>query len=138
MESTRCGPGGEDATLAPVLTGGGVQGVQPLYSETENVKSGMQRELRGATIAVAALPGVTPEWLDRVLECYSARATLGHTAAVTNDPFWLPGAMVDIEVRAAKDGFAIDVIGFSPADAQQILSRAEAFGKAKGAPTAVK
>jgi hypothetical protein len=138
MERTRCGPGDDEAMLAPVLTGSAVQGVQPLYSDVESGKSGMQHELRGATFTVAALPGVTPEWLDRALECHSARATTGHTSAAASDPFWLPGSMVDIEVRSAKDGFAVDVIGFSPEDAKQILSRAEALAKAKPAPTALK
>jgi hypothetical protein len=129
MERTRCGPADDEATIAPIIGGAAVQSVQPLYSDVENMKAGLQHELRGVTISVAALPGVTAEWLDRALECHSARATLGHAPAASNDPFWLMGSMVDIEVRSAKDGFLIDVIGFSSQDAQQILSRAAAFQK---------
>src|SRR5580704_10201038 len=79
MERTRCAPDDDDKTVAPVLSGSAVVGVQPLYSKGAGGKSGPESELRGATVSVASLPGVTAEWLDRVLECHSAKATLGHT-----------------------------------------------------------
>jgi hypothetical protein len=50
-----------------------------------------------------AQPGMTAEWLARVLECHSAAATLGQTAD-DPDPFFLPDAVVDITVQPAKDG----------------------------------
>jgi hypothetical protein len=131
MERTRCGTQDDEATIAAVINGSAVQNVRPLYSDIENAKAGLSHELRGATITVAALPGVTPEWLDRALECHSAKETLGHAPAPSNDPFWLPDSLVDIEVRSAKDGFLVDVIGYSSADAKQILDRANAFAKAK-------
>jgi hypothetical protein len=131
MERTRCGTQDDEATIGPVTSGQGVQGVKPLYSDLENGKAGLQHELRGATLTVTALPGVTPEWLDRALECHSAKATLGHATASPNDPLWLPGSAVDIEVRSAKDGFSVDLIGFSAEDAAQILARANMLVKAK-------
>ena len=134
MERTRCTADDDGKMLAPVLGGSAVAGVQPLYSTVGGAKSGLQSELRGATVSVAALPGVTAEYLDRALECYSAKAVLGHGPTASDDPFWLPGASVDIDVRSNKDGFDIAVAGFSPEDAQKILARANAFGKAKTAP----
>jgi hypothetical protein len=105
-----------------------------MYNTIEADKSGNQSQLRGAVLTVNALPGVTAEWLDRELECHGARATLGRAAPASDDPFWLPGSSVDIDVRPAKDGFVIGVAGFSPEDARQILSRAQAFARAKNAP----
>jgi len=131
MEHTRCIAGDDDATLAPVLSASSVQNVEPLYATLEGAKSGLHAELRGATVVVAALPGMTAEWLDRALECHSAREALGHAPAPSADPFWLPGSSVDIDVRSARDGFNVAVTGYSPDDARQILARANAFVKSK-------
>jgi hypothetical protein len=106
-----------------------------LYSSVEFGKSGEQSQLRGAVLTVNALPGVTAEWLDRELECHSARLTLGQSKSTPDDPFWLPGSSLDIDVRPAKDGFIIGVAGFSAADAHQILNRAQAFAKRAPAST---
>jgi hypothetical protein len=86
-------------------------------------------------VVVAALPGMTAEWLDRALEFHSAKEALGHASVVSADPFWLPGSSVDIDVRSARDGFNIAVTGFSPEDARQILARASAFVKSKSSDT---
>jgi hypothetical protein len=131
MESTRCATDDDEKSIAPVLSGSAVQGVQPLYNTLEGSKSGVQAALRGATIKVAALPGVTSEWLDRALECHSAKVTLGHLPGAPDDPFWLPGSAVDIDVRSARDGFDVAITGYSSEDARQILDRANAFAKAK-------
>ncbi len=155
MESTRCGPEVNEAALAAVLEGQALQGVGPLYSTIEapslNERSdelgaqrvgpvysaaeanslGDQARLRGALLTVSALPGVTAEWLDRELECHGARVVLGRVKPLSDDPFWLPGSKVDIDVRPVKDGFVIGVAGFSSTDARQILDRARAFAKAK-------
>ena len=77
MERTRYA-GDDDKAVAPVLGGGAGQSVQPLYSTVPGAKSGPQSELRGVTVTIAALPSMTAEWLDRALECNSAKVTLGH------------------------------------------------------------
>jgi hypothetical protein len=136
VESTRCGPELNDSELAPILDGKAVRGVGPLYSNVEADKSGQQAQLRGALLTISALPGVTAEWLDRELECHSARLTLGRVTSTAEDPFWLPGSTVDIDVRPAKDGFVVGVAGYSAADARQVFDRAQAFAKAKAAPAA--
>jgi hypothetical protein len=136
LERTRCGPEVTDGSLAPILDGKALQKVGPLYSTVEADKSGEQSQLRGATLTVSALPGVTAEWLDRELECHGARLALGKATSTPEDPFWLPGSTVDIDVRPTKDGFIIAVAGFSTSDARHILNRAEAFAKAKTAAPA--
>jgi hypothetical protein len=131
MERTRCAADDDDKALAPVLTGDATQGVHPLYSTVEGAKTGHQEELRGATVVVAALPGMTAEWLDRALECHSAKEALGHVPPAPDDPFFLPGSTVDIDVRSARDGFDIAISAFSSDDARQVLARANAFAKSK-------
>jgi hypothetical protein len=131
MERTRCAADDDDKALGAVLGGSAVQRVQPLYSTVDNAKAGLQAELRGATVVVEALPGITAEWLDRALECHSAKEALGHTTAASDDPFWLPGSSVDIDVRSARDGFDVAVSAYSSSDAHQVLARANAFAKSK-------
>jgi hypothetical protein len=133
MERTRCGPDVDENAIAPILDGKAVLDVAPMYSTFEANKSGEQSQLRGARLNVSALPGITAEWLDRALECHGAKLALGHAVALPDDPFWLPGATVDIDVRSAKDGFAVGIAGYSASDAHRILERAEAFAKEKGA-----
>jgi len=135
MERTRCAGDDDEKALAPVLSGSAVQGVKPLYNATEGARSGGQSVLRGATVTVSALSGVTAEWLDRALECHSAKVTLGRVPGASDDPFWLPGSSADIDVRSAKDGFDVAVTGYSSEDARQILDRANAFAKAKAGAT---
>jgi hypothetical protein len=133
MERTRCSADDDEKALAQVLTGAALQSVHPLYSATSYGKTGMGSDLRGAVVAVAAPAGVTDVWLDRALECHSARATLGRLPTESSDPFWLPGASVDIDVRSAKDSFEVMISGYSTDDAAKIFARAEAFAKAKSA-----
>jgi hypothetical protein len=126
IESTRCAgvQGGPDVNA--VLSGQAVTGVRPLYGAKDPSKSDVQDTLQGATVTVAAQPGMTAEWLDRVLECHSAAETLGQTAGY-RDPFYLPDAVVEIMVQPARDGFAINVSTASQSNAQRILDRATAW-----------
>lgn len=137
MERTRCASDDTDKALAPVLSGDAVQRVQPFYSTIEGAKSGHQSELRGAVVTVSALPGITAEWLDRALECHSAKEVLGHEPTPSDDPFWLPRSTVNIDVSSDRDGFNVAISAYSANDARQILDRANAFSKAK-APSAAK
>jgi hypothetical protein len=132
VERTRCLPEDDDKQLTPILSCEALQGVRPLYNTIEGTKSGVQSELRGAVLAVSALPGVTAEWLDRALECHGARALLGHLSPAANDPFFVPGTFVDVDVLPAKDGFDIEVVAYSSEDARAVLDRATAFAKAGG------
>jgi hypothetical protein len=135
MEHTRCLAGDDDATLAPVLGANAVQNVEPLYATLEGAKAGLHAELRGATVVVAALPGMTAEWLDRALECHSAKEAIGHASVVSADPFWLPvPASTSMSARHGTDSMS-PWTGFSPEDARQILARASAFLKSKSSDT---
>jgi hypothetical protein len=129
VDRTRCSKEVEESALQPVLTGAAVEGVEPLYGNIENVKVGPESELQGAMIRIRPTPGMTAEWLDRALECHSARRVLGRIAAseLPNDPFWLPGRTVDIDAESARDGFTVAVRGVTPADGREILQRANAF-----------
>jgi hypothetical protein len=129
MERSACGPDVDDARLVPVVTGNAVDSVEPLYAGAPDTKSGSETRLYGAVIRIRASRGVTPEWLDRALECHGAKRLLRHTPGETiaSDPFWLPGRMVDIQTEPAQDSFKVAVRGESTDDAQEILIRANAY-----------
>jgi hypothetical protein len=138
VERTRCGSGVDLAAIAPVLNGTAVRSVEPFYandpsgSETGQVPmmlgAGAQ-QASGALLRIHAMPSITAEWLDRSLECYSAERVLGRipTSGQPDDPFWLPGRIVAIDVRSAGDGYTVMLRGTTPDDAREILDRANAF-----------
>lgn len=121
IERARCTPDVDDARLIPVITGTAVDSVEPLYTSDTH--------LSGAVIRLRAAQGTTADWLDRALECHGAKRLLQHApdGMMANDPFWLPGRMVDIDAQPARDGFKVTVRGESPDDAQEILIRANLY-----------
>lgn len=129
IERSECGPDVDDSRLIPVVTGNAVDSVEPLYVGASDAESGSETRLYGAVIRIRASQGVTPEWLDRALECHGARKLLRHgpDRTLANDPFWLPGRMVDIRTEPAQDSFKVAVRGESTDDAQEILIRANAY-----------
>ncbi len=128
IERSSCGPDFDDARLVPVVTGTAVDSVEPLYASAD-AKPGSETRLCGAVIYIRATEGVTSEWLDRALECHAAKRLLRHAAEETmaNDPFWLPGRMVDIRTEPAPASFRVAVRGETTDDAQEILIRANAY-----------
>jgi hypothetical protein len=128
LERSACGPDVDEARLIPVVTGSAVDSVEPLYTGSAGANAGSGTRLCGAVIRIRASQGVTSEWLDRALECHGAKRLLRHTdETMANDPFWLPGRMVDIRTEPARDSFEVAVRGESTDDAQEILIRANAY-----------
>jgi hypothetical protein len=127
VERTRCTADFTEAAVARVLDGSAVERVDPIYIGTTSKSSNPR--LRGAAILVRPVNGQTAEWLDRALECHGAQQLVVHAGGsdTSADPFWLPGALVQIDVTSARDGFRIEVTGDSTADAQAILARAQAL-----------
>jgi hypothetical protein len=136
MERARCGPDVQEEALAPVFAPDTVEGAEPFYTAAPTGGRGVggnYSRLTGASIKLRAVKGFTAEWLDRALECHSARRVLGQIPATTlpDDPFWLPDRMVRIEVAATHAGFQVFVRGQSIKDAEEILARANAFVEAR-------
>jgi hypothetical protein len=129
LEKTQCGPDVDETRLLAVMTGSAIESVEPLYTSSPDAKSGSETRLHGAVIRVRTSQGVTAQWLDRALECHSARRLLQHASGekLASDPFWLPGRMVDIDAEPARDAFEVAVRGESTDDAQEILIRANAY-----------
>ncbi|HXX68425.1 MAG TPA: hypothetical protein VEK07_14645 [Polyangiaceae bacterium] len=124
VAANRCADVEGDSNLNAVLSGEAVDYVKPLYANLSDPRGSQESQLRGATVMVRALPGMTAEWLDRQLKCHSATETLGQSEAPSTDPFFLPGTPVTIAVRPLGSAFAVDISAFPPKAAHRILNRA--------------
>jgi|HubBroStandDraft_6_1064221.scaffolds.fasta_scaffold80431_2 hypothetical protein len=126
-ERTECTAFRDDAAIADVLSGRAIERIEPLYAGVQS-KSSSPR-LQGAVLTVRPIRGATAEWLDRSLECHGVERMLGRTVARAGavDPFVLPGSFVRINVHSAGDGFRIELVGGTMAEAREILSRTDAF-----------
>jgi hypothetical protein len=81
-----------------------------------------QTELQGATVRIAAVPGVTTEWLQRLVDESRSRSE-GENSA------WDPLALdrTTAEVRPSGDGFAIVIRSSDRDTAKEVLRRADAL-----------
>jgi hypothetical protein len=89
------------------------------------------RVLRGAVITFRAVPGMTAEWLQRVVDCHLAR-----NAAVGFDMpemAYCPLTIKTVRARVAStgNGFTVTVESDDPTAAKEVLRRSQALvGKA--------
>lgn len=118
----------EDRDISPFAHREDIRSVSPLEEEDKLGKTATRR-VAGAEIVFRALPGLTAEWLERVVNCHLARnAALGHEAASTEMAFCpLAPRGVQASVRSVGDGFAVSVRADDEATSKEILRRAESL-----------
>jgi len=100
--------------------------VEP-YSQDENVGDvGVPRTREaGATVVFRAVPGMTAEWLQRLVECHLARnAALGHLVPEMPDCPLVPRG-VAAHARSVGNGFAVDIEAADPDTVREILARSQ-------------
>lgn len=104
--------------------------IQSVSTYSENVKSGKGSVAKvvGATVMFRALPGMTAEWLQRVVDCHLARAAAaGHEMPEMDYcPLELKG--VKAKVTSAGNGFAVNISADDDNTVEQIKKRALALG----------
>lgn len=130
----------EDRDMSPFSQRSDIQSVTPLrekvssgydaYSPDDPARSGA---LRGATVAFRALPGLTAQYLQRVVDCHLARnAAIGHEAAgaeMAYCPLTERGARAT--VRPLNSAFAVDIQAEDAAGAERIWQRAQKLAVAR-------
>jgi hypothetical protein len=81
--------------------------------------------LAGAAIVFRAVPGLTAEWLQRIIDCHLARnAAVGYEMPEMADcPLALPG--ISAKVVSSGDGFAAQVRSGQDSTAAEIWRRAQ-------------
>ncbi len=110
-----------DRDLSAFFRRGDIESFSALYEPSGRTGTA----LRGSVLVMRPAPGVTPEWLQRNIECHIARsAALGHgLEQMSKCPFALNGASV--EVRSGGDKFLVYVRGSDPATAAEIWRRTQ-------------
>lgn len=100
-----------------------IAGVERLYSASSGKLA--LKHLEGAVVTFRAVPGLTAQWLQRVVDCHLARnAALGHDVTeMPSCPLVPKGARGS--VTATSNGFAVAIRGEDQAGTREILRRAE-------------
>jgi len=118
----------DDRDMSPFHHREDIESVSPLVEEVKTGKGTTKKEV-GATIVFRAVPGLTAEWLQRVVDCHLARA-----AAVGHDMPEMPycplvpkGAKA--KVTSVGNGFAVNVSADDAATIAEIKKRAETLKK---------
>lgn len=115
-----------DRDMSPFAHREDIAAVAPL---TETVQMGRQTRERtvGATVVFRATPGMTAEWLQRLVDCHLARnASLGHSMPEMEYCPLVPRG-VTARVRSTGDGFAVELRGGDDETAAEILRRAQSL-----------
>jgi hypothetical protein len=126
-EASACvGLSDNDRDMSPFDHREDIASVQPLNL---NVSSGRGQYMRmeGAVITFRAVPGMTAQWLQRVVDCHLARnAALGHD--VPEMPYCpLVPKGVTAKVTATDSGFAVAVRSEDSDTSKDVLRRAQAL-----------
>lgn len=126
-EARACvGLGDDNRDMSPFGHREDIASVEPLV---ENVPSGKVQfsKTTGAVITFRARPGMTAQWLQRMVDCHLARnAALGHD--VPEMPYCpLVPKNVTARVTATETGFAVAVRSDDSDTAAEVLRRARAL-----------
>jgi hypothetical protein len=82
-------------------------------------------QLVGVRIDVRATPGVTQQWIGRVIGCHAAHYAVAGAAGAPASPVLVPGARV--RVSSTADGFRISITSDDLDVARQALSAGRAL-----------
>ena len=114
-----------DRDMSPFEHREDITSVEPLTTGTTSGRSLARTE--GAIVTFRAVPGMTAQWLQRVVDCHLARnAALGHDV-----PEMGPGPLVPkgatARVTGTDVGFAVAIRSDDSQTAQEILRRARSL-----------
>lgn len=127
-EASACaGISEDDRDISPFYHREDIQSVS-LYSENVRSGKGAVSKVVGATVVFRAVPGMTAEWLQRVVDCHLARAAaVGHEMPEMDYcPLELKG--VKAKVTSAGNGFAVNISAEDDKTVEEIKKRALALG----------
>jgi hypothetical protein len=116
----------DDRDMSPFFHRDDIAGVEALNVSAGSGKS-HRTIMEGAVVTFRPVPGMTAQWLQRVVDCHVARnAALGHDLAeMPYCPLVLNG--VTARVTSTPTGLAVAVSSEDSGAAQQILDRSRAL-----------
>lgn len=123
-ESWACtGVSADDRDTSPFDRREDITSVQPAYVHISGKQP--RDQLVGAVVTFRAVPGMTSEWLQRVVDCHLARNnSLGNSVPEMPACPLVPKG-VTATVSSTGDGFAVRVESQDPTTAQEVLRRAQ-------------
>lgn len=126
-EKSACaGISDEDRDMSPFYHRDDIQSESVLTEPINPGKGATQKEV-GATVVFRAVPGMTAEWLQHVVDCHLARAAaVGHDMPEMNYCPLMPKG-VKAKVTSAGNGFAVNLSADDAATVAEIKKRAEAL-----------
>jgi hypothetical protein len=115
-----------------ILERDSVESVHALMGEQKYLKYSVS-QLRGAEIVVRAAPGLTRQWVARVLRCHVAwhDVVASGSGAGSADP--LVVGRPDLSFAETETGFVVRIAGRSTAEGEEILRRAQEMASAPSA-----
>lgn len=114
----------EDRDMSPFHHREDIESVSPLVEEVKAGKGVTKKDV-GVKVVFRAVPGLTAEWLQRVVDCHLARAAaVGHEMPEMDYCPLVPKG-VKAKVSSTGSGFAIEVSADDAATVAEIKRRAE-------------
>jgi hypothetical protein len=104
---------------------------EPIYTRIHTSTTDEER-VSGAKLVIRPPDGVSADRLAQMLQCHSAGVLLGQVdrTKFPDDPYWLPNAWLDIDVKPQAGNFAVTLSANTVARNLQVLQRASAFADA--------
>jgi hypothetical protein len=127
-ESTSCsGIAESDRDVSPFDHREDVTSVTPYKAKSPVGTKQQTEKVQGAVVTFRAVPGMTAEWFQRIVDCHLARnASLGFSVPeMPYCPLNVKG--VHAKVSSTGNGFAVTVDSDDPNAAQEVLRRAQAL-----------
>jgi hypothetical protein len=127
-EPKGCSPADSDPRLFDVQN---IEEVTPLFDALVVNKGVRLNRLRGATVRIRGLPGLSSEWIERALLCRQALALRGRLDPTTgkDDPYLLAGIRIGIRVEGSRASYLVHLHGGDAAAARAILEKALSFAR---------
>jgi hypothetical protein len=115
-----------DRDMSPFMHREDIASVRELVVNSGAGKSRFSRQM-GAVVVVRAVPGLTEQWLQRVVDCHLARnAALGHNLPEMPDCPLVPNGAA-ATVTPTDAGFAVAIRSDDATVAHEILRRAQSL-----------
>jgi hypothetical protein len=132
VEQLQCDQSTSPAEAARILETTKVIASAPIYSNVPTTDDGVEHRVIGGKLVVRPPEGVSAEQMTRILQCHGARALLSRSGSVelANDPYWLPGAWVDIRVAPENGNYAVTLEADTISRNLQVYARAAAYADA--------
>jgi hypothetical protein len=129
IQRLQCEGAQDAADDANLMQATKVLAVVPMYSQVHSATTGTESRVSGVKLLIRPPETFSADRTLRVLQCHGARGVLGRLdpSQVPDDPYWLPGTWVDIDLVHEAGNFVVTVQAGDIHKNLQLVARARAF-----------